>query len=97
MLLSSLSKFTVAVANLAEAEVKALRDGMLTLCLRACLVFAGVLLLLGGLAFLLFGLYAVVREAYSAGTAGLVTGAGTMAVAVVWIALVMSHDRKSRR
>jgi hypothetical protein len=97
MFLRSLSKFAVALANLAEAEVKALREGVMALCLRACLVFAGVVLLLGGLAFVLFGFYKLLCQSYSAATAGFITGLGTMAVAAVWIALVMARDRRSRR
>lgn len=97
MLLSSLAKFAVSLANLAEAELRAFRGGAMRVCLRAGLVLAGVLLLLGGFAFVLFGVYSFVRQVYSAGAAGLITGFGTIALAVIWIVVVMKLDSGSRR
>ncbi len=89
MLMSSFAKLTVALANLLEAEARALRGGVLKLCLRASLVFAGVMLVLGGLAFVLFGVRETLQSTYSVGTASLITGFGTIVVAVCWILLAM--------
>ncbi len=82
----ALTEYILAVSDLVEAEVKAIRQGLFRLVLAAALVLGGAVLALMGLAMVLYGLYQLLMSAGLGGSAAAaLSGSTFIAVAALMI------------
>jgi hypothetical protein len=94
----SLARLTVAAANLAEAEGRALRENVVTVAVSVGLVLGATVLGLAGLGYLLWALYRVLLEPVGEPLAALITGvvAVVIAGALLWVAKSQAARDKSK-
>lgn len=86
-------ELVITLAELVEAEGRALRRAAERLSWAVALIAAAALLTVGGAGFCLWGLYQGIEPIVGAGWAGVITGAATLlfAASLAWIAHRMSR------